>query len=259
MNKFKVSAIEKAYFYDIIIEAETKESAEEKFHEKYEKGEISPDEFGFEEIKIKKVKEVNGALDKNQQQKQDDNDLPIEIWDSVEKADYYLKFDYEIIDSEDNGYKYLYSKKNKMVKDFLKKFETTPSDELFKNYFEKKSLRGLGNQERTKNILINYILEEIKGYSHGLDNKFNELDYRSEIELVVSKRQDVVNKIVNFDIAETEKLIKEFINKNDKVSRITSPIVNTFLKEKRIELPSKVIDDIRRQINERMGMSHQNL
>ena len=209
MKKFKINAIEKAYFYDIIIEAETKESAEEKFHEKYEKGEISPDEFGFEELKIKKV----GIMDKTQEQKEYGKDLPIELWDSVEKADFYSKLGYEMIKGEDNGFNYLYSKKNKMVKDFIKRFETMPSDGLFENYLKKKMLRGLGNLERTKNILINYILEETKGYSHSLDNEFNELDYRSEVELIVSKRQDVMSKIVNFDIEETKKLIKEFISK----------------------------------------------
>lgn len=189
MKLFKVSADATARFRDVAIRANSKKEAEEKFREKCSDGTAAPCGFAFASIDIKEASRGKPELQKGAA-------LPLELWDRMDRYDYYAKLGYEVARAKPSSGKYFYSRKEKMIEDYIKRLERMSEDECIDEYFPKSALLGTDDRNKIREILIRSLIDDAKKYSENLGVELSEKSLRPKIERAVSNMPKAFDRML---------------------------------------------------------------
>lgn len=251
MPKFRVKANQIFSFYKLNVEIESpsadleelKQQVLAKLSELDEKETLSADEIAWDEdsLEIEDLTPVS-------------TDPPFEVWDSPEKFyEYKLKgYDASAEGKGEHELHYLYSKKGRIAKDFIDTFKDMPVSEWVEKYYTERKLRGLGQQEKTVNVMANFVLTQVIAYCKSLGITFEPTDLTSHFlplcQNVAASRQEVAEKIVPMDKEEFAQLSAEYVKLNGS-GKATVKVVNDFLRGKGLRPTEQVVSELRTIIN----------
>lgn len=239
MKTFKIRASAVAQ-YDILIHANTKSEAEEKFRKNCIAGEIIPSGVNFQKINAAPASSGEHAPEKNA--------LPIEIWDRMDRYDYYIKLGYDVAKAEPSRGKYLYSRKGKMIDEYVRRLEGMTENECVREYCPKNKIFGTDDRNKIREILVQSIINDARAYAENLNAEFNEERIRKNAERAVFRMPKTIDRI----IAEDRKKIDGFIGKRlkeyNKQSKGSIDSLDRFLQKQGIKLPRDALDKLRHKI-----------
>lgn len=230
MKHFKISASAKALFGGVAIEAGSKKGAEEIFRKKCKSGAIIP-QFVFDALEIKEMHSSKPAGEKKRDAGAlSSGTLPAEIWDNAGKYDYYARLGYEVLKAHPSKPLYLYSRKEKMVEEYIKRLENMTADECIEAYCPK-GAPGINDKNKIREILINSVIDDAKNYVRNFGKEFNERQFRKNAERAISRMPKAIDKII--------------------ASGKKKKTIGDFLKKQSIKPPELFLEGIRKKFGKR--------
>jgi len=230
-KSFRINATATARFKNVMISAKTKKEAEEKFRKIYAAA------FPFE-LEFRGVNAVSGKEDAAYSF---ESPMPIELWDRMDRYEYYESLGYAVARAEPSKGKYLYSRKEKLVEDYVRRLAGISGDDYAKEYYPKNALLGNDDRNKLREMLIKSILDDAKNYAESLGEKFSEREIRPMIESALSQMPRAIDNLAAANRKALDSILKRFAKEYKKQSEVSAAAVDEFLRKQGIRLPKKEI------------------